>query len=319
VLKTSEDNAYFSNMKLAVKKIGTLTGHSGAVYSLSEGPREKGANSSHFFTGSSDKFLALWNLETLQAEKFAAQFPSIVYAICHVPEKKLLLVGTSAGSIHILDLANKTELKILQHHTSSIFDLKYSVQTNCFYSAGGDGNFAICSLETLSMIQIKKICAEKVRSIAFNYHNKEIALASGDCNIRIFDLTTLEEKKIFVAHTLSANCICYSPDGALILTGGRDAHLNIWDAKSYTLIKSIPAHNFAIYDIVFSPDAKLFATASRDKTIKIWDAETFELQVRINKENFEGHVNSVNKLMWTENYLLSTGDDRSVMVWEVNK
>ncbi len=94
-------------MKLAVKKIGTLTGHSGAVYSLSEGPREKGANSPHFFTGSSDKFLALWNLETLQAEKFAAQFPSIVYAICHVPEKKLLLVGTSAGSIHILDLANK--------------------------------------------------------------------------------------------------------------------------------------------------------------------------------------------------------------------
>jgi WD40 repeat protein len=75
VLKTSEDNAYFSNMKLAVKKIGTLTGHSGAVYSLSEGPREKGANSPHFFTGSSDKFLALWNLETLQAEKFAAQFP----------------------------------------------------------------------------------------------------------------------------------------------------------------------------------------------------------------------------------------------------
>ena len=156
----------------------------------------------------------------------------------------------------------------------------------------------------------------------FTYYTRGSAFfrsKSPDCNIRIFDLTTLEEKKIFVAHTLSANCICYSPDGALILTGGRDAHLNIWDAKTYTRIKSIPAHNFAIYDIVFSPDAKLFATASRDKTIKIWDAETFELQVRINKENFEGHVNSVNKLIWTENYLLSTGDDRSVMVWEVNK
>ena len=103
----------------------------------------------------------------------------------------------------------------------------------------------------------------------------------------------------------------------MILTGGRDAHLNIWDAKSYTLIKSIPAHNYAIYDIVFSPDAKLFATASRDKTVKIWDAETFELQVRINKENYDGHVNSVNKLLWTDKYLVSTGDDRAVMVWEV--
>ena len=242
-----------------------------------------------------------------------------------------MLVGTSAGSIHVLDLEKKTELKILQHHTSSIFDLKYSAQTNCFYSAGVDGNFAICSLETLSLIKIKKLCEDKVRSIAFNYHTNlptaclpdrqgqagEIAIASGDCNIRIFDLTTLEEKKIFVAHTLSANIICYSPDGAIVLTGGRDAYLNIWDAKSYTLIKSIPAHNYAIYDIVFSPDAKLFATASRDKTVKIWDAENFEMLVRINKENFEGHVNSVNKLLWSGDYLVSTGDDRAVMVWEV--
>lgn len=300
-------------MTIHVNKIGTLTGHSGAVYAL-----EKGVNSSHFFSGSSDKFLALWNLETLQAEKFAAQFPSIVYAICHIPEKQILLVGTSVGSIHILDLKKKQELKILQHHTSSIFDLKYSEKTNCFYSAGGDGNFAICSLETLSLIKIKKLCEEKARNIAFNYASSEIAIASGDCNIRIFDLITLEEKKTFAAHTLSANTICYSPDGATLLSGGRDAHLNIWNAKNYTLIKSIPAHNYAIYDITFSPDAKLFATASRDKTIKIWDATTFEMLVRINKENYDGHVNSVNKLLWMERYLVSTGDDRAVMVWEVN-
>lgn len=299
-------------MKFEVKKIASLTGHSGSVYAL-----EKAANTSQFFSGSSDKFVALWNLRTLQSEKFAAQFPAIVYAICHIPEKQILLVGTSAGSIHILDLAKKTEIKILQHHTSSIFDLKYSAQTNCFYSAGGDGNFAICSLETLSLIKIKKLCEEKVRSLDLNYHSSEIAIASGDCNIRIFDLKTLEEKKTFTAHTLSANVVCYSPDGSLILTGGRDAHLNIWDSKNFSLIKNIPAHNYAIYDIVFSPDNELFATASRDKTIKIWDAETFELQARINKENFDGHVNSVNKLLWMEDYLVSTGDDRAVMVWEV--
>ena len=91
----------------------------------------------------------------MQAEKFAAQFPAIVYSICHIPEKKLLLVGTSAGSIHVLDLEKKQEIKILQHHTEPIFDLRYSPTTNCFYSVGGDGNFAICSLETLSLIKIK--------------------------------------------------------------------------------------------------------------------------------------------------------------------
>jgi WD40 repeat protein len=129
----------------------------------------------------------------------------------------------------------------------------------------------------------------------------------------------LEEKIIYSAHTLSANIVRYSPDGKFLLSGGRDAHLNIWDTKNYSQVKSIPAHNYAIYDIAFSPDAKLFATASRDKTIKIWDADMFEILARISKENYEGHVNSVNKLFWSDynNYLVSSGDDRAVMVWEI--
>jgi WD40 repeat protein len=301
-------------MSLRIKKIATLTGHSGSVYAL-----DKGTSEYTFFSGSSDKFVALWNLKTFHAEKFAASFPSPVYSLCHIPEKKLLLVGTSAGGIHVLDLEKKEEIKTLQHHTSAVFDIRYSLQTNCFYSAGGDGNFSVCSLDSLSLIKIKKLCDAKARCIDINYPASEIAVASGDCNIHIFDLITLESKNIFSAHRFSANSLCYSPDGKILLTGGKDAHLNIWQTQNHRLIKSIPAHNFAIYDIVFSPNASLFATASRDKTIKIWDAKTFELLARINKEKFNGHVNSVNKLLWSTytNYLISAGDDRAIMVWEV--
>jgi len=301
-------------MGISVKKVHAFTGHNGSVYTL-----EKGISEATFFTGSSDKYAALWSLEKMEQEHFAAKFPAIIYALCHIPEKNLLLAGTSAGSVHVLDLVKKEELKILQHHTLPVFDISYSELTGCFYTSGADGNFAVCSLESLSLLKIKKLCEEKVRSIDISESRKEIAVASGDCKIRIFDLQTLEEKHVFEAHRLSANIARFSPDSSLILSGGRDAHLNIWDAKSYTLIKSIPAHNFAIYDIVFSPDEKLFATASRDKTLKIWDAETFELLLRINKENHEGHANSVNKLLWSRHheYLVSTGDDRTVMVWDV--
>lgn len=274
-----------------------------------------------FFSGSSDKFAVLWNLEKMEQEHFAAKFPAIIYALCHIPEKNLLLAGTSAGSVHVLDLVNRVELKELKHHDSPIFDIKYCIETNCFFTTGGDGKFAVCSLEGLSMLRIKKLCDEKVRSMDINPGRSEIAIACGDCSIRLFDLRTLEEKHSFTANRLSANIARYSPDGSLILTGGRDAHLNIWDAKSYSLIKSIPAHNFAIYDIVFSPDGKMFATASRDKTLKIWDAETFEMLVRISKENYDGHLNSVNKLFWSgyRDYLISTGDDRTIMVWDIKQ
>lgn len=301
-------------MSFNITKIATLKGHNGSVYTL-----EEGISPSTFFTGSSDHYAALWSLEKLEQENFAAKFPAIIYALCHIPEKGLLLAGTSAGGIHVLDLKKKIEIKTLLHHKGPVFDIQYSTETNCFYSSSGDGNFAICSLESLSLLKIKKLCDEKVRSIDISSLSSEIAVASGDCMVRIFDLISLEERHSFKAHNLSANIVRYSPDRSLIFTGGRDAHLNIWDAKSYSLIKGIPAHNFAIYDIVFSPDGKLIATASRDKTFKIWDMETFEILLRVNKESHDAHSNSVNKLLWSNynNYLISTGDDRMIMVWKI--
>ena len=304
-----------------VKHIATLTGHSGCVYAMDTGFSEQTV-----FTGGSDQYIALWNLETLQAEKFSAALPAAIYAICHIPEKNILLAGTTTGAIHILDLDKKEEIKILQHHRGPVFDIQYSLKTNCFYTVGGDGNFAVCSLDTLSLLKMKNLSYDKARSIAFNDATSEIAVALGDSNVLIFDLLTLEHKKDFIAHQLGkkfvgANIVRYSPDGKFLLTGGRDAHLNIWSVENYELIKSIPAHNWAIYDIVFSPDATLFATASRDKTVKIWDAKTYQVLKRITKLNFEAHTHSVNKLIWStyRNYLVSVGDDKMVMIREVNR
>jgi WD40 repeat protein len=310
-----------NKMALEIAHIATLKGHSGCVYAM-----DRGFSEHTIFTGGSDRYIALWNLETLKAEKFSAALPSPIYTICHIPEKNILLAGTTTGAIHILDLNKKEEIKILQHHRGPVFDIQYSLKTNCFYTAGGDGNFAVCSLDTLSLLKMKKLSYDKARSIAFNDVTSEIAVALGDSNVLIFDLLTLEYKNDFIAHqvgekVVGANVVRYSPDGKFLLTGGRDAHLNIWSVENYELIKSIPAHNWAIYDIVFSPDTTLFATASRDKTVKIWDAKTYQILKRITKLNFEAHTHSVNKLIWStyRNYLVSVGDDKMVMIREVNR
>jgi WD40 repeat protein len=296
--------------------IATLQGHSGSIYDLSESYSE-----SLIFSASSDKIIALWNLATMQAENFAATLPQLLYEICYIPEKNILLAGTATGAVHIIDLTQKKELKILQHHTSPIFEIKYSMQSNYFYTCSGSGEFAVCSLDTLTLIKLKKLCDEKIRSIDFNNHTSEIAVASGDGIIRIFDLLSLQEKKVFTAHRFSANVVRYTPDAKTLISGGKDAHLNFWDVdKNYELIKSVPAHNFAIYDIVFNPAATLFATASRDKTIKIWDAQNFDFLLRVTIDTTEGHTYSVNKLLWLDykNYLISAGDDRKIRVWDIS-
>jgi WD40 repeat protein len=71
---------------------------------------------------------------------------------------------------------------------------------------------------------------------------------------------------------------------------------------------------------VFHPSGAWFATGSRDKTIKLWNPDDYSFLMRIEKEIHAGHINSVNKIYWSSfnNYLVSAGDDRRIIIWEIN-
>ncbi len=301
-----------------IKKLAELTGHSGAVYAL-----EQGEESQYIYSGSGDKITAKWNLNTLHPEKFSAQLPGIIYALSFLPSKNILLAGTSEGKIHVIDLAEKKESKILLNHNQPVFDIKYTDFNKnkvIVLSAGGDGLLSFINTTDFSTIKLLKLCNEKLRAI--DVFENTAAVACGDGFIRIISISEQKVIAEFAAHTGSVYSVKFAPDGSYLLSGGKDAHLKKWKLENseWVLEKSIPAHNYAIYSIEFSPDGKYVATASRDKTFKIWDAENLDVQLRVNKDNQDGHINSVNKLLWNKltGQLISTGDDRKLMVWEIN-
>ncbi len=306
---------------MELKKVRHLSGHKSAVYC-----KEGGAMQHEIYTGAGDKVVIQWDLSGKEEAKVISDVGAIVYALCYVPDKNYLIVGESKGGIHILDLKEKREIKFLVQSFEPIFDIKYSAANNAFYSVSGDGSLSVWSLMDgitnpgqQILIRNIKLCKEKVRAVDINHAETLLAVACGDGTIRIFNLETLEEIDKLDAHQGSTYSVKFHPNGKYLLSGAKDAMLNVYDIEqSCLLIKSIPAHNFAIYSIVFSPDKKFFATASRDKTVKIWDAETFAIIKRLDKDKAEGHLNSVNKLLWVgyHDYLVSAGDDRAVIIWE---
>lgn len=303
--------------QIEVEKSKQFEGHSGAIYTL-EPAKEKHL----FFSGSSDNLVVEWNVKDQRQNKVVAKLPAKALALKYVPERNVLLVGQSLGGVHVIDLNKNEEVKLLQLHRQSIYDIQYLPEKECFWVAAGDGTLSVWSINDFSLITALQLCDKKIRSIAFNTILKEAAIGCGDGSIRIYDFETYEEKKIIKGHLddFSVNAVYYHPNGKHLLSGSRDAYLNVWNIeKDYALINHIPAHNYAIYSIVFSPDMKLFATGSRDKTIKIWDAENFEMLLRIDKTQYDGHTHSVNKLFWSDlnNALISTGDDRAIMVWQI--
>ena len=303
--------------KIQVEKADQFIGHGGAIFTL-----EPASHAHLFYSGSSDNLVVEWNLLDQQQNKVIARLPAKAMALKYVPDKNILLVGQSAGGIHVIDLNTSEEIKLLQLHRLSVYAIQYLPEKECFWAVAGDGTLSVWSINDFSLITALKLCDKKIRSIDFNIVLKEAAIGCGDGSIRIFDFETFEEKKIIKAHVddFSVNTVCYHPNGKYLLSGSRDAYLNVWDIENdYALLHHIPAHNYAIYSIVFSPCKKFFATGSRDKTIKIWDAANFELLLRVDKAQHEGHTHSVNKILWIDfnNYLVSTGDDKAIMVWEI--
>lgn len=287
--------------------------HQAAVYALEQGPTPE-----TFFSAGSDRKVILWNVET-DEHKVIAQIPAMIVSLCYLPELNMLLVGQTGGGIHVLDLAEKKEVKLLAAHKSYIFDIKHNASKSQFYVASGDGSISIWNAQNFELIYQVKLTEEKIRQLTFSTERNELAIGCGDGIIHLLSSETFEEKQL-LKHDSGINSLIYVDGNQHLLVGLKNAHLVEWDLMMYQKVNEFPAHNWAIYNLQQPRNTPYVISASRDKTIKVWNIATLKPLQRIQFPKAKGHTHSVNALlpMPINNYLISTGDDRRVKVWQVN-
>jgi WD40 repeat protein len=158
-----------------------------------------------------------------------------------------------------------------------------------------------------------------LRAIDFSPQRNELAIGASDHAIYLLDATDLSLKQqIIRAHDNSVFCVQYSQDEQCLYSGGRDAQLKVWElGESARGLLQKAAHWYTINDLALSPNGDFLATGSRDKRIRIWRTSDFELIKTLDTIHDQGHVNSVNRLLWLPGgELISAGDDRRLIVWE---
>jgi len=300
-------------VEIRFKPAQTFSGHAAAVYAIASG-----RSASTFFSASGDRFVTEWNVDTGEQEAFAVKLEQPAFSLCYVKSVNLLFVGNSIGGIHVIDLAEKKEIRYLVQHTNGIYDMVFDAPRNQLIVAGGDGVMSVWSLPDLQLLVALPLITEKLRQLTFNAAQTSLAIASGDGGIRLLDPLFFNEISLTTLHPEGATSVSFHPTKSVILSGGKDAMLRIHSLENHAELFAIPAHNFAIYSIAFNPSGTLFATASRDKTIKIWNATTLDLIERLDHKS-GGHSHSVNKLLWmNEHVFLSCSDDRKIIQWNAN-
>lgn len=299
--------------RIEAHKSFTYTGHKDCIYGLG-----KGFEPNTFVTGGADGWVVEWDYANPADGKLLVQVNVPIYSFLLLGDDKKILCGSRAGNLRSIDMQAREEERNIEAHTAGIFDI--ALINNNIITAGGDGKVKVWEKDSYTLLAELSHSNKSARVIAQHPILPEMAVGYSDNTIRVFNTENFKLLLELKAHENSVFALAYSPNGKYVLSGGRDAVLKIWDAKEgYSPQQTINAHWYHINSIKYSPSGSLFATASMDKTIKVWDAESFELLKVLDKEKYDGHTTSVNKILWvSDNELISCSDDKTAMLWRVD-
>ncbi len=293
-------------MKLPeIQRIQVYEGHPAAVYALAPWKNMQ------FFSADGNGNIAQWTL-TNPNGNIIMKIPNAVFCLRTIPKHDLLCALSASGEIFLYNIANR------KYHSvtcDSTFLYQCAFVSPYLYISAANGNLYRLNIKDLTLEiawrfqeglrallwwqQLLWIGSQKGTLIAYNPANQQVILQVSAHRYSIFSLTPL--------------------NASTLLTGSRDAHLCLWkwENNELVLLEKVPAHYYTINAIVVREGFQQFFTASRDKTIRIWRFPPLQLQRVIDYPRRGGHQASVNALLWLHGSLLSAGDDRKIIQWQI--
>ncbi len=251
--------------------IRTLSGHSSRVNAIAVTPDSKTV-----ISGSWDKTIKIWDLET-ETEKFTLPGHSnSVNAIAVRPDGKTVISGSDDNTIKIWDLGTGTEKFTLRGHSDSVRAIALTPDGKTVISGSWDKTIKIWDVVTGTEKFTLKGHSNLVRAIAVTPDGQTVISGSSDNTIKIWDVVTGTEKFTLKSHSNLVREIALTPDGKTVISGSADHTIKIWDLvtgkQQFTLQGQ--GHSNSVNAIALTPDGKTVISGSDDNTIKIWDLAT---------------------------------------------
>lgn len=268
-LTGSQDNELISG--------ANLKGHKGKVLSVDFSP-----NSKFLASGSDDKTLKIWDLETQQHRTFVghqdAAWSGAINAVGFSIDGKIVASGSDDKTIKLWDVETGNTIITFTGHEEKICSLAFSPLGKILASGSKDKTVKLWHLEKNKQIYSLKAHQGDVLCVVFSPDGKLLATAGDgqDGSIKIIKLAESKVRTIKVNSDWfsgSINTLAFSPDGKFLASGDNKKTIKLWDVETSQEIKSFNKHSDHVMSIAFSADGKLLASGSKDKTVKLWDVK----------------------------------------------
>ncbi len=239
-------------------------------------------------------------------------------------------------------------------HRDCVYALEHGVESNQFFSAGGDGQVVRWQLDrpdlgalvakvpasvyTLALhpvsgllwvgqnyeglhlidpTQKRETSSLKLTSAALfdiAFYRNDAFVALSDGVVAVLDSNGLVVRKYLKASDQSARCLAVNPIERELAVGYSDTTVRVFDLETYDLKQTIPAHTNSVFTVAYSPDFQFLLTAGRDAHIKIWDVERGYGL----HQDIAAHLFAINHLTFSPggDLFATASMDKSVKIWD---
>ncbi|HEY9635274.1 MAG TPA: serine/threonine-protein kinase [Coleofasciculaceae cyanobacterium] len=278
-------------------------------------------------SGSDDKSIRLWNLDTGQAISTLIGHSQSVQSVAFNPDGTILATGSDDQTVKLWNLNDHQEICTFFGHSQAVKSVAFNPQGNLLASGSWDKTIKLWNVQT--GIQESTLVGHRlqVTSVAFSPCGKFLASGSFDRTIRLWELSsglssTLEGHSwaVFAVAYPSRTPAANSPDGKTLATGGGDNTIILWDLNTGKPLYTLLGHSWSVVAVAYSsrtpvansPDGETLLSGSWDKTIKLWQVSTGQ-----EIASLSGHLDSVSAVAISPSrqIIASGSKDKTVKLW----
>jgi len=225
-------------------------------------------------SGSKDKTLRLWNVETGAKIRRFSGHTGVVRGVAFSPDDKTVLSGGEDRTLRLWDVESGQEKMRLEKVTGHVNGVAFSPDGKRVAAGTDDATLSLWEAATGRLVGSFAGHSLKVMGVAFSADGKRLLSGGGDKTARVWNAETGALLQTFTGHAGAVNAVAFSSDGRRVVTSSDDTTARVWDLASGRELVNFSAHTKKSWGVAFLPDGKRVLSGSEDRSVKLWDAGT---------------------------------------------